>query len=259
MLHRGDKSLVARGTLRGRPVVAKLITTGEPYWVACRRRELAVYRAFERWPPPFPAPSLLYADHRLTVLSEVPGVPLHGERYNAADVPPSTVDAVLRALAAVAGWDPPPDALEAFDCAARIEREHAAGQLRDEERSALHRLLSRCGPARTVAHGDPIPANLLLHEGQCRLVDFEYCGRYLPGHDLAVVYVTGGPAFAAAVPAAAERLGIADAFTVNLGLLLCRERRVHAALPDPDLRHRRLAVLDALLARWRRRLDAARP
>ncbi|MDG6105485.1 phosphotransferase [Dactylosporangium aurantiacum] len=260
LLHRTGKSVVHAGTTdAGEPVVVKTITTDEPYWVRCRARELATCAAFAERPPGFVAPRVRYADERTTVYARLPGVRLHDRRHLDADLPPATVAAVRAAVRAVAAWSPPGgtawsalDGDPAPDPSATIAAEHANGLLSDGERDALHRLADRLGPARAFAHGDPIPTNILLHDGAAVLVDWELSGPRLPGYDWAVLFVTGAaasPALAAAVLAETDRAELRDAFTVNLGLLLCREIRIHRDLPAP-------AGLDRLRALWRRRLTA---
>ncbi|GAA3290369.1 phosphotransferase [Dactylosporangium vinaceum] len=221
--------------------MAKLLTTDEPLWVACRQRELRVYRTFARFPPPCPVPDLLYANEHLTVLSLLPGERLGPDRHLTSDVPASTAAAVLRTLACLRDWSPPEDLDEPIpDYAARID---AAGL-----GTAVHERLAAAGPGRVVAHGDPIPPNLLVDGEMCHAVDFEFCGRYLPGHDLAVLYTvsaTAAPTLAAAILAEATRGPIADGFAVSLTLQLHRERRMHEALPPSPLRTRRLAAIAA--------------
>ncbi|GAB3863392.1 phosphotransferase family protein [Dactylosporangium cerinum] len=257
LLHRTDKSVVSAGTTAaGAPVVIKTITTDDPYWVRCRSRELAVHAAFAAWPPGFPVPEVLFAGERTTVFTRLPGARLHDRRHLDADLPPATVAAVRAAVAAVATWTPPGGAEtalgggveEAPDPRLKVEAEFAAGLLSEPERAELHRLIERLGPARTFAHGDPIPTNVLLHEGGAALVDWELAGPRLPGYDWAVLFVTGvtgSPSLATAI--LAETAALREAFTVNLGLLLCREVRIHRGLPCP-------AGLDALRDQWRRRL-----
>lgn len=44
-------------------------------------------------------------------------------------------------------------------------------------------------PFAAVAHGDPLPANLLLSEhGECVLLDFEFTGLFAAGFDLAMLH-----------------------------------------------------------------------
>ncbi|GAA3201815.1 phosphotransferase family protein [Dactylosporangium siamense] len=246
LLHRTDKSVVRAGTTTaGAPVVIKTITTDDPYWVRCRSRELAVHAAFAERPPGFRVPEVLFAGERTTVFARLPGARLHDRRHLDADLPPATVAAVRAAVAAVATWTPPGDTERLPDPHDTIEAEHAAGLLSEPERGELHRLVERLGPARVFAHGDPIPTNVLLHDGGAALVDWELAGPRLPGYDWAVLFVTGAtgsPSLAAAI--LAETAALREAFTVNLGLLLCREIRIHRGLPGP-------AGLDAIRDRWR--------
>ena len=73
LLHHTDKAIVVAGTRAGTPVVAKLLTTDQPYWIARREHELAVYRHFDTDPPAVRAPRLIAHDDRLTVLTHLAG------------------------------------------------------------------------------------------------------------------------------------------------------------------------------------------
>ena len=46
VLHHTDKAIVAAGVRDGVPVVAKLLTSDDPYWIARREHELDIYRRF---------------------------------------------------------------------------------------------------------------------------------------------------------------------------------------------------------------------
>ncbi|MEW2386610.1 hypothetical protein AB0873_31935 [Micromonospora sp. NPDC047707] len=64
VVHRTDKAVVATGRHVGRPVIVKLLTTGDPYWVGRRHHELRVYELFTDQPPPVSVPQVLWADDR---------------------------------------------------------------------------------------------------------------------------------------------------------------------------------------------------
>ncbi|MEK8108911.1 phosphotransferase [Micromonospora sp. M12] len=112
-----------------------------------------------------------------------------------------------------------------------IDAEHAAGLLLDDaDQYALHTLVDQLGPARVTAHGDSLPANLLLNREHCALIDFEHTGSYLPGYDLALLHIVGAAASPTLTAAIAERVPTADITTadhVTLLLLTCREVRSH--------------------------------
>ncbi|MDG4762508.1 phosphotransferase [Solwaraspora sp. WMMD406] len=250
LLHHTDKAIVAAGSRDGEPVVVKLLTTDDPYWTGRREHELDVYRRIAADPPPVVTPRLRYADERLTVLTRVPGARLADERHLTGDVNGRSVDVVLDTLHAVAAWMPHPPLPEPIaDYHGRIDAEHAAGQLDDADRAALHQLVDASGDTRQVAHGDPLPANLLLADGRCAIIDFEHCGRYLPGYDLALLYTIGAPASPTLAQAITDRIHGHDltvGFAVNLALLVAREIRLHAPLPDNAQKTHRLTALARL-------------
>jgi hypothetical protein len=258
VVHHTDKAIVATGTRAGRPVVAKLLLSDDPYWVGRRAHELAVYGRLASDPPPVSVPELLWADDRLTVLTEVPGRRLHDERHLTRDISQVQVQLVLDTLETLTRWAPDPALPEPIDYHGRIDGEHAAHLLDDAERIALHTLVDRIGPVRITAHGDPLPANLLIDGDRCALVDWEYSGIYLPGHDLALLYTIGAAASPTLATAITDRVaaeGITTEYSVNLVLLVCREIRIHASLPPgaAPTAHR-LSALHELHTRVRQQL-----
>ncbi|RQW96177.1 hypothetical protein DLJ59_31680 [Micromonospora inaquosa] len=103
VVHRTDKAVVATGRRDGRPVIVKLLTADDPYWVGWRQHELRMYelrmyelrmyelRMYELFtdqPPPVRVPRVLYADARLTVLTQLPGQRLDDQRHLTRDVSP---------------------------------------------------------------------------------------------------------------------------------------------------------------------------
>jgi aminoglycoside phosphotransferase (APT) family kinase protein len=182
VLHHTDKAIVATGRHRGNSVVIKLLTTADPYWRLRRSHEVDVYRLFEVESPPARTARLIHDDgDGMMLLTMVPGVRLHNARHIDADLDAATVAAVLGALNAVATWRPatPPPAMIA-DYQGRIDAERAAGIIDDPAHERVSDLLVRSGPGRNVQHGDPLPANLLVHRQGCGLVDWEHYGLYLP-------------------------------------------------------------------------------
>ncbi|MEU7171540.1 phosphotransferase [Micromonospora tulbaghiae] len=259
VLHRTDKAVVATGRLDGRPVIVKLLGTRDPYWVGRRCHELRLYELFAAQPPPVAVPQALWSDKHLTVLTQLPGRRLHDARHLTRDVSACTARQLLDTLDTLAAWMPTPGLPAAIDYHGRIDAEHAAGLLDQDDRSALHALVEQLGPARITAHGDPLPTNLLLDDRQCALVDFEHTGRYLPGYDLALLHIVGAaasPTLAAAVTARVRTAGIATAYQVNLLLLTCREIRLHTSLPPEDPATSRLAFLRQLADQARRQVRA---
>lgn len=249
LLHHTDKTIVGAGTRDDEPVVVKLLTTDHPYWTGRRDHELAVYRHLATDPPAVTTPQLRYADDRLTVLSRLPGTRLGDERHLTDDLSDRTVEVVLDALDAFAAWMPHSRLPEPIaDYHERIAAEHAAGQLDDTSRARLQQLVDSYGQTRVVAHGDPLPANLLLNDGGCAVLDFKHCGRYLPGYDLALLYMIGAasPTLVHAIIGRVTAHGIGVGFAVNLALLVAREIRIHTLLPDSAQKTHRLTVLSQL-------------
>jgi len=113
-------------------------------------------------------------------------------------------------------------------------------------------LLQQAGPERCFAHGDVLPGNIRLPAGpatpgQVALLDWEFAGYYLPGLDLALLWVLLG-----AAPPARDLIDarIADAgpatraaFTVNVAMVLTREIRVHREADPGPWRDQRLTAL----------------
>ncbi|MDG4760453.1 phosphotransferase [Micromonospora sp. WMMD710] len=259
VVHRTDKAVVATGRRDGQPVIVKLLTTDDPYWVGRRQHELRMYELFTDQPPPVRVPRVLYADARLTVLTQLPGQRLDDQRHFTHDVGPGTARLVLDTLDTFATWTPARPLPQPVDYHGRIDADHAAGLLDDADQYPLHFLVDQLGSGRVTAHGDPLPANLLLDGEHCALVDFEHSGSYLPGYDLALLHIVGAAASPTLTAAIAERVhtaNITTAYHVNLLLLTCREIRLHTVLAAGNSTASRLAYLRQLLSRARHDVQA---
>ena len=246
IVHHTDKAIVAFATRDGLPVVAKLLTTAEPYWIARRDHELQIYHRFTSSPPPVRAPRLIWHDDRLTILSHLPGKRLDDHRHLTTDPPPDHIDRLLATIERVRHWQPEPELPILIDYPARVAAEHDAELLDRDDRTLLERLLADTGGELAPAHGDPLPANLLLDADTWTLVDWEHAGRYLPGYDLAVLYTSAAHASPILAQAIIDRVNAAGAsavFAVNALLLSCREIRMHRSLPYGPVRTDRLAAL----------------
>jgi Phosphotransferase enzyme family len=256
VIHHTDKAIVATGWHHdGRPVVLKLLTCTDPYWTQRHSHEIDMYRLFDNDPPPLRIPRLVHHDGQgLMVLTHLPGTRVHEARHVVTDLTTATVDAIMATVNAVPTWRPhTPPAPLIVDYHARADDEHAMGLIDDGARSAIHRMLGRWGRAREIQHGDPLPANLLMHPHGCGLIDWEHTGTYLPGWDLAILDTVAGaasPTLRAAIEATVTERRIWDPYRVNLALAIAREIRIHRSLPVTDpLRAGRLAALDIA---WRR-------
>lgn len=231
-----DKSWLAEGRRRGLPVVIKILTSTEPSWAARFAHEIGVYRTLAHRPAPVRTPALAHTDGaRVLVLERLPGRPVSPDRRPDAAVPDADVEAVLCALDGFSGWSPDPRPEPVFDYAARVDRYRRHGIVDDRSRAALHDLLAGLGPPDRIAHGDPVPSNLILDgAGGCALVDFEFTGLFLPGFDMAVLHT-----LLARTPGVQERIralvadaGIEDAFLLNRAVVVMRELRMHGGRDD---------------------------
>ena len=261
VLRATGKSLLALGHRDGQPVVIKALRTSEEFWAQKLSREIRVYQAFTETPPPARVPRLVHTDgHSVLVLEHIPGHVADTERYPGHPLPPPALEALLDAVTALARWDPPAGALApVFDYPDRIGRYQAAGIFDDGDAAALHALLAELPPPGTPGHGDPLPSNLLLTgDGGCALLDFEFTGLFLPGFDLAMLHalLAGAPGAQYRIDALAPGSGLA--FLVNQAMVLSRELRIHAELPDGELRTSRLALLRSQWQALRERLHARR-
>ncbi|WP_158630768.1 phosphotransferase [Micromonospora inaquosa] len=259
VVHRTDKAVVATGRRDGQPVIVKLLTTDDPYWVGRRQHELRLYELITDQPPPVRVPRVLHAEARLTVLTQLPGQRLDDQRHLTRDVSAATAQLVLNTLDTLAAWTPTPPLPQPVDYHGRIDAEHAAGFLDDADQYALHTLVDQLGSGRVTAHGDPLAANLLLDRKHCALIDFEYTGSYLPGYDLALLHIVAAaasPTLTAAIGDRVHTANITTAYCVNLLLLTCREIRLHTALPADGATTSLLAYLRQLLSQARHDIQA---
>ncbi|SCL36022.1 phosphotransferase [Micromonospora aurantiaca (nom. illeg.)] len=259
IVHDTDKALVAIGTRCGHRVVVKLLTSRDPYWISRRDHELDMYSRFEVDPPGVDVPRLLWADQQLTVLTALPGQRLYHERHLTHDIPPAQAELVADTVQQVTRWAPRHPLPEPVDYHQRIDDEHAAQLLDDRDQATLHTLVDRAGPARTSQHGDPLPANLLIHDRGCGLIDWEHAGAYLPGYDLALLRVIATVASPTLTRVIARRVAAADItvpHTVNYLLLVCREIRIHLSLPPGAVIAARLPLLRTLHVQAHRELHA---
>ena len=263
VLRASDKSLLALGEHVGRPVVIKVLRTGEEFWQARFDHEIRLYQAFTANPPPVRVPKLVHTDgHRVLVIEHIPGHPVDVERYPEQPLPATTLNAVLDTITAFPQWAPPSGVLTpVFDYPNRLERYHRAGFFDECDRAALYELLAQAGPVWQANHGDPLPTNLLLAEpGGCALLDFEFTGLFLPGFDVAMLHIllAETPGAQASIGALVGEAGIEVAFLVNQAMVLSRELRLHTELPEGEFRQRRLALLRPEWDAFRARLHTRR-
>ena len=262
MLCHDGKSLVAAGYAGDQPVIIKVLADGDPGWRHRQRHEIGVYQVFDKHPPPVRVPRLVHTDgQRIVVMERLEGATLGTGRYPRVLTGPEVL-AAATLVGRLHTWQPLPDGFRpVFAYQTRIARYHAAGYFNEDDRRALERLLDRCGQARQLNHGDPLPGNMLrLRSGEWALLDWEFTGLFLPGFDLAMlsVLLAGTPGAGALLEDVVRQTGFEEAYLVNLAVVLSRERRIHLTLAeDHPLRLARLPAIDAAWARARERLWAA--
>ncbi len=259
------KSILVAGEMDGEPAIAKIPRTADPFWVAKWRHEIDLYRSFARERPPVRIPQLKWTNGRTALILEWIGDrPADEGRYLSGPLDAGDMAAVIAAVQAINTWQPTlpgsPARRVMVDYEKRIERYYRRGFFTEADREALAQLLARCGDRREFGHGDLLPANILLGAGHvCTLVDWEFGGQYLPGYDLATLYVLLGdaaPAIRPRIEAAVTSAGMDAEFCVNLACILVRELRIHQELNDTDIARDRLPGLAEAWAQGRRRLHA---
>lgn len=250
VLRDSGKTVTAAGTLAGRPVVVKTLTSDDPFWQAKLRHEIGVYRQFAMHPPPVRVPALAGTDGSSWLAVELlAGEPLSAGRYLAGATAAGKLPQVLATVGQLNAWRPPAASFGGLaDYHDRIGRYHALGYLTEADHAALTWLLGRCGPAREFCHGDLVPGNIwFTATGECALLDWEFAGWYLPGYDLALLYVLAGGAVPGLRATIADQVTAAgrQALAVNLACVATRELRMHAGLAGQAAR-RTVAWLQAI-------------
>lgn len=261
VLHRSATSLVVAGTVDMAPVVAKVLAGGSPFWREQFVREIEAYRLFATVRPPVRVPELVAVDDRrmVLVLERLFGRPLAYDRHPSSPIPSQELAGALTQLRGLNAWRPGVGEAWQVNYAPRIERAHRQGALDDTDRAALDVLVARSAGRREFCHGDMVLANVVKTATEYGFVDWSSAGLYLPGFDLAQVWVLLGE-----VPG--PRLAIEDMvddagpdawppFLVNLLLLLGRELRTFAHRTDELGRVRRAhlaAARDEVRERVRR-------
>jgi hypothetical protein len=251
VLRRVGRSVLVSGTAGRNAVVAKcLVDKATSSSVERFRHEIAAYRAFVRHRPPVRVPRLVAADpdECVLVIERMPGR-VAALRRHLLDTPPrADLRAALGALCKVNLWQPPASLFtRPIDYPARLARCHEQGLLTDRDLGDLQTLLHGIaqhsaggGAAWQFCHGDALLTNVLLAPPGPALVDWEHAGWYLPGYDLATLWVVLGDAPMARrhVSQLAQAQGPAarDAFLVNLMLVLTREIRTYESAIQRTIR-----------------------
>src|SRR5271166_6447145 len=64
------KSMLVAGDMGGEPVIAKILLTADPFWVARWRHEIDMYRSFARERPPVRIPQLKWTNGQTALIVE---------------------------------------------------------------------------------------------------------------------------------------------------------------------------------------------
>jgi hypothetical protein len=213
VIARSVKTHLVLGTLgKGRKVVAKVLSNPSLHWRWYLSWETALYRVFDRRPPPVRVPAFIAADapRGVLVLEHCCGRLLSHGRNAAARVGFETIEALAAALLDLSRWRHAPPAAGAEGslesdrgprarplpdprdivawlqrCAARWSER---GLLEHGTCEALRLRLAR--PLELAfAHGDLLLRNVIEQRASLAFVDWEFAGRYPFGWDLGVLWV----------------------------------------------------------------------
>ncbi len=255
MLRATDKSAVYAGVWQGRDIVAKVLTTGDPYWQAQWRREAVIYRLLAATPP-VPVPAVYHDGDGIRILERIAGPVMHPDRYPTESLPALVLESALAAFTAIGSWSPAAPLPDTdYPALHSRYRTHLPAAVNDRLTEAFTWRL----PKQVFQHGDPLPSNILIREGECAVIDWEHAGSYLPGYDLAVLacVLSFQPGDVRAVIDAAVAGLNGVSYAINLALVAARERHVNLLwLPDCEQRRARLAAVDEVAAAAAGRLAA---
>lgn len=236
---RTGKGGLARGRFGGRPAFAKWLALREEAWEGRFRTEVDFYRRAAGAPAPVRIPRLLCGSREdfVLVVEWLEGEALARGRYLEGEAAPERLDALLAALARVHAWrlyPPPPPGEVLAEVEARVLRYVDAGCLAEEDLATLRAVAA--GPAALeFSHGDPVLSNVLAGPGfPVALVDWEFAGWQLAGHDLAILWtmLQASPAARARVEDAARARYAPALFELCRLLAVGREIRIYEADPD---------------------------
>ena len=225
------------------------VTKSRPFGGDARRRftnELRVNRLLTSEKPPVPTPALIAHNVREQSLTfeALPGVPL-GPKYP-QDLAVSEIDAILTLARDLEPYNPRRRWLRRFNALRRLAMARSAGLLADNEMAALVELARRRHRKLRFAHGDVTARNVLSHDREIALIDWEWAGLYPDGYDAAFLWfslgeVEGGRAHI-------ERSSKVDEKSLLLCALLIELWHLQWYIP-PDFRKPHLATRDKLLDR----------
>ncbi|MGA4846195.1 3-hydroxyasparagine phosphotransferase [Streptomyces sp. G5(2025)] len=249
IVYRSRTSLVFGGSLDGTEALAKIRT---PDWRRQSLREIDTYDLFDEERPPVAVPRRFGSDKEraVLVLERLAGEVVAPDRFPAAPVSDADLTGVLDAVERLRHWHPEGARAWGVDYRKMLEGVHAQGVFDDAEWKATLRLLELSGEPREFGHGDLVLANVVRTDGRYVLIDWASSALYLPGLDLAQLWLLLGDVPGARARIEAEVAGRGDVreglapFLLNLTLLLYRERRAHQRFTD-TLSQERAVRLDA--------------
>lgn len=247
VLRRSGRSVLLVGQTGRTTAVAKCLLDHSEQWTERFRHEIASYRAFVRHRPPVRVPRLIAADpdNCTLVIERMPGRAAALTRHPAEAPPRADVRAALGAIDKLNHWRPPGEMFgQPLNYGKRLTDFHALGLLTDRDLGDLQKLLHGIGRSSLpwqFCHGDALLSNILLSPAGPVLVDWEHAGWYLPGYDLATLWMVLGDASPVArrqISQLAQAAGTAarDAFLVNLMLVTTREVRSYEAKVQRTMR-----------------------
>ncbi|MGH3869814.1 MAG: aminoglycoside phosphotransferase family protein [Pseudonocardiaceae bacterium] len=194
-----ETSMLLRGALDGRAVIAKYPVDRRPFWLARARHEITVYRALPALAPlPVTVPDIVAADpmHPLIVMTALDGEPVHPHRYPNGTIHTEQLGAVLSLLAHVHAWRPAMSSALPYDDDYPSQLAAVRGpEISDIEHSCAVELYTAiCGRLGVeIQHGDAHLGNVIRQpDGRLALIDLEFTAWRWPSYDLAMLWVLLG-------------------------------------------------------------------
>jgi len=228
---------------------ASRVTKSRPSGGDARRRfvnELRVNRLLTSERPPVRTPALVAYDvHEQSLTFEAfPGSPL-GPKYP-QELAVNEIDAILTLARDLQPYNPRRRWLRRFNAARRLAMARRAGLLDDREAAALVEVARQRHRKLRFSHGDVTARNVLAHDHELALIDWEWAGLYPDGYDAAFLWFSLGEVEGGR--ARIEHLAGANRQSFMLCALLIELWHLQWYIP-PDFRATHLATRDELLER----------
>ncbi len=192
-LRSGRDEMVLTGRYHAEAVTLKIRIADTPEARHRFIRRIDTYVAFGPAPPAVVNGAYRWSDNdRLLVLRGGPGTLLRADGHPGGPLTPAQMRGAIAAAVHLSTWHPGPSDAAAWqvDYHGAIEERRRSGFCTDDDARRLHELVRQCGPVRTFAHGSLSPRNLKqLPSGRITLIGFDRAGMYLPGRDLATLYL----------------------------------------------------------------------